>query len=199
MSELDATDVTILELLMEDARRSYREIAEDVGLSPPTVSNRVDRLRDLGIVQGFTVEVDRTAFSGEDECLVVVETSFEETEAVFSRLRDADDVEHVFRTAESTVVAKVVSSPSAVHGLLGDALNDDQVTDYHIESVLASAWQPQLGADELDVECSICGKRITGDGETVEVDSDDTYHVCCSACAEKIAEQYESLEEGLGE
>ncbi|MBV0924223.1 AsnC family transcriptional regulator [Halomicroarcula limicola] len=197
MSELDATDVTILELLMEDARRSYREIAEDVGLSPPTVSNRVDRLRDLGIVQGFTVEVDRAAFSGEDECLVVIETSLGESDAAFARLRDADDVEHVFRTVESAVVAKVVSSPAAVHGLLEDVLSDDQVRDYHVQSVLESAWQPQLGADELDVECSICGKQIAGDGETVEVDSDDTYHVCCSACAEKIAEQYESLKEGV--
>ncbi|WP_114579476.1 AsnC family transcriptional regulator [Saliphagus sp. LR7] len=50
MPELDSTDAVILELLLEDARRSYREIADEVGLSPPTVSNRVDRLRDLGVI-----------------------------------------------------------------------------------------------------------------------------------------------------
>ncbi|WP_084186476.1 TRASH domain-containing protein [Haladaptatus litoreus] len=49
------------------------------------------------------------------------------------------------------------------------------------------------------MQCSICGNQISGDGETVEVDSGDTYHVCCSSCAEEIVEQYESLQEAANE
>lgn len=199
MPELDSTDVVILELLLEDARRSYRGIADEVGLSPPTISNRVDRLRDLGIIQRFTVEVDRTKFTDEDECLVVIETRLDHAEDIFSRLQDIDGIEHVFYTADSTVVAKAVLPPSDVHALLTGVLTDDQLAEYRVSSVMGASWQPQLGANALDIVCSICGKPIAGNGETVKVDSGDTYHVCCSSCAEKIVEQYESLKQGVDE
>lgn len=199
MPELDSTDAVILELLLEDARRSYRGIADEVGLSPPTVSNRVDRLHDLGVIQRFTVEVDRTAFTGENECLVRIDTRLGHADDVFSRLQDVDGVEHVFSTADSTVVAKTVRSPSKTHSLLTDVLTDDEVEEYRVSSVLESSWNPQLGTDDLEIECAICGKSISGEGETVEVDSEEMYHVCCSSCAEKIVEQYDSLKQAADE
>ncbi len=53
MRNLDETDLEILELLTEDARRPYKEIAEQVGLTPPAVSDRTSRLEDQGIIQGL--------------------------------------------------------------------------------------------------------------------------------------------------
>jgi DNA-binding Lrp family transcriptional regulator len=199
MAELDTTDARILELLLEDARRSYRGIADEVGLSPPTVSNRVDRLHDLGIIQRFTVEVDRTKFADEDECLVVIDTRFAHAEDVFSQLQDIDGIEHVFYTVDSTVVAKTVLPPAELRSLLTDALTDDQIENYHVRSILGSSWQPQLGTDDLEIECTICGQPISGDGEKVEVDTGEMYHVCCSSCADKIVEQYESLKQAADE
>lgn len=127
MTQLDRTDAVILESLLTDARRSYRDIADEVGLSPPAVSNRVDRLRELGIIQRFTVEVDRTKFANEDECLAMIDARFGQAEDVFGHLQAIDGIEHVFVTADSTVVAKAVMSPSDLHSLLTDALRDDQI------------------------------------------------------------------------
>jgi len=45
MRDLDDTDLEILSLLAEDARRPFSEIGERVGLSGPAVSDRVTRLR----------------------------------------------------------------------------------------------------------------------------------------------------------
>ena len=195
MPELDATDVEILQHLMEDARRSYRDIADEVGLSPPSVSNRVERLRDLGIVRRFTVELDRTQFATPDETLLVVKTVPSHAEDVRSRLETVEGVEHVFETLEGRVVAKAVLSPSDIHELFTDALDDEQIEEYRVEAVVDSTWRPQLGIGDFDIECSICGNTITDDGETVEVDSGDTYYVCCSSCASEIVEQYDSLQD----
>lgn len=195
MTELDETDVDILQLLLEDSRRSFRGIAEEVNLSPPTVSNRVERLRELGVVRRFTLELDRTLLSGADETLVVVETSPADSEEVLSRLRSAGGVEHVFLTVESRIVAKAMLSPAEIHTLLETALEGLTVRDYRVESVLDSSWRPQLEAGDFDVQCSVCGNAVSGEGETVEVESGDLYHVCCSSCAEKISDQYESLAE----
>lgn len=55
---LDATDRAILDRLTENARRTYGDIGDEVGLSAPAVKRRVDRLIESGIIRGFTVVVD---------------------------------------------------------------------------------------------------------------------------------------------
>ena len=57
--DLDKIDLEIVRLLSEDARRPFSDIAEHVGLSPPAVSDRVDRLQEQGIIRQFTVDIDR--------------------------------------------------------------------------------------------------------------------------------------------
>ncbi|MFD9894876.1 Lrp/AsnC family transcriptional regulator [Amycolatopsis sp. NPDC059027] len=58
MAEVDETDLRVLQLLREDGRRTYSEMAQEVGLSVAAVKRRVDRLRDIGVITGFTVEID---------------------------------------------------------------------------------------------------------------------------------------------
>lgn len=193
MSELDATDVEILRLLLEDARRSYREIAEEVGLSPPSVSNRVDRLRELGVIERFTLELDRTRFTGADETLLTVETRPADGADVLSLLESTEGIEQVFQTVESRVVAKAVLSPADVHSLFAEELDDERIDGYRVEPLVRSAWHPQLGSGDFDLECAVCGNAVTDDGETVTLDSGERHRVCCSSCAGEIVDQYESL------
>ena len=56
--DLDAKDREILALLEEDARRSNSEIARLTSLSAPTVAERIARLRDIGVIRGFTTRID---------------------------------------------------------------------------------------------------------------------------------------------
>ncbi|WP_433332005.1 Lrp/AsnC family transcriptional regulator [Spirillospora sp. CA-294931] len=58
MIELDETDHRILQLLRQDARRTFSEMAQRIGLSVAAVKRRVDRLRDLGVITGFTTQID---------------------------------------------------------------------------------------------------------------------------------------------
>ena len=56
--DLDAKDREILALLEVDGRRSTSEIARLTSLSAPTVAERIARLRDIGVIQGFTVRIN---------------------------------------------------------------------------------------------------------------------------------------------
>ncbi|HTZ87064.1 MAG TPA: Lrp/AsnC family transcriptional regulator [Solirubrobacteraceae bacterium] len=56
--ELDETDLEIIELLREDARRTFADLAERVSLSSPAVKRRVDRLERGGAIVGYTALVD---------------------------------------------------------------------------------------------------------------------------------------------
>lgn len=58
---LDELDAKILRALTEDARTSMAELARLVGLSPPSVSERVRRLEEAGVIQGYRAQVDPRA------------------------------------------------------------------------------------------------------------------------------------------
>lgn len=55
---VDSVDHEILDLLREDARRTVRDIAARVNLSPAPVKRRIDRLEQLGVITGYTLRVD---------------------------------------------------------------------------------------------------------------------------------------------
>jgi Lrp/AsnC family transcriptional regulator, leucine-responsive regulatory protein len=58
---LDALDAAILRVLAEDARTPMRELAQRVGLSAPSVTERVRRLETAGVIEGYTVRVNAGA------------------------------------------------------------------------------------------------------------------------------------------
>ena len=59
--ELDTVDRRMLEALARDARISLKELAQDVGLSSPSAAERLRRLQERGVIEGFTVDVDPAA------------------------------------------------------------------------------------------------------------------------------------------
>lgn len=58
---LDSTDIAILKVLSQDARTPMREVAQRVGLSAPSATERVRRLEDAGVISGYRIEVGSVA------------------------------------------------------------------------------------------------------------------------------------------
>ena len=48
---LDSTDLRLLDALQRDASQTNQRLASDVGISPPTCLRRVQRLRDVGLIE----------------------------------------------------------------------------------------------------------------------------------------------------
>ena len=57
-AEVDPTDERILALLCEDGRMSMRTLAERAGISRASAYARVERLRNSGVISGFSVRLD---------------------------------------------------------------------------------------------------------------------------------------------
>ena len=58
MGDLDPVDVHMLELLRADGRKSVNALADAIGVSRANAYRRLERLRETGVVRGFTVQVD---------------------------------------------------------------------------------------------------------------------------------------------
>lgn len=53
--QLDDTDRRLLSVLLEDARISQRGLAQRIGVAQGTITNRLRRLEELGVIKGYTV------------------------------------------------------------------------------------------------------------------------------------------------
>lgn len=58
---LDSIDARILEILQRDGRASHSAIAEEVGLSQPSIHERVKKLEERGVIRGYTALLDPQA------------------------------------------------------------------------------------------------------------------------------------------
>lgn len=68
----DELDRKIVAALIANARTSFAEIGADIGLSATAVKRRVDRLRESGIITGFTATVRPAALGWRTEAYVEV-------------------------------------------------------------------------------------------------------------------------------
>jgi DNA-binding Lrp family transcriptional regulator len=195
MRDIDETDRQILGLLLDDARRSWREIADAVELSPPAVSDRVERLEEVGVVRGFTVDVDRTKLRGGTPVLVTADAAPGTADALADELADADRVEHVFETADDTVVFSAVVEDGDPLPVLREAGDLDDVREYDVSLLRRQSWSPSVEGVELALTCDECGNTVTSEGESERLDG-EVYHFCCHSCRDSFVEMYENLRAG---
>ena len=195
MRGLDDTDREILHLLLDDARRPYSDIAEAVNLSAPAVSDRVDRLQEIGLIERFTLEVDRSMLRAGVPVLIELEPR-PDAEQATAGIKDAQAVEHVFRTADGSTLVIAHVDQRNVRDFLADHLDLTALRGFDVRLLADSEWTPRLGTGELAPECAECGNTVTTEGETATLEG-DVYHFCCPSCRAQFVERYEELAAGV--
>lgn len=198
MRDLDATDLEILQLLLADARRPYSDIADVVGLSPPAVSDRVSRLREVGVIRRFTLDVDRSQLRAGTAVLATVAVAADaDVAAARETLLAADVVEHVFTTAAGDLVVSARVPDADVAGWLADVLDEGVVDDVDVTLLSGTDWSPSLEGVAFALDCAECGNTVDSEGTATRIDG-DLYQFCCESCEARFAERYETLREGAG-
>ncbi|MFC7166499.1 AsnC family transcriptional regulator [Halospeciosus flavus] len=195
MPDLDDTDLEILRLLTEDARRSYRDIGERVDLSAPAVSDRVARLKELGVVRRFTVDVDRSTLREGTPVLVTLSLDAGTVDRVRATLRDEEAVEHLFTTASGDLVFHARVPDPAVHRWLAESLDlDATVADVDVTLLANVDWSPSVGGTEFALGCAECDNTVTSEGVSARIGG-ERYQFCCPSCESRFRERYERFEE----
>ncbi|WP_207782362.1 Lrp/AsnC family transcriptional regulator [Phytoactinopolyspora limicola] len=124
--DIDDLDRRIIQALMADGRASYGAVGAEVNLSAPAVKRRVDRLRERGVISGFTVKVDPALTGWTTEAYVELFCSrstsgaevlrrveaYPEVIEAFTVTGDADTLLHVF-AADMQHFERVLSEISA--------------------------------------------------------------------------------------
>jgi Lrp/AsnC family leucine-responsive transcriptional regulator len=137
---LDEQDLAILRLLVRDARISQRRLAREVGMSAPSVADRVSRLERAGVIRGYRADVDRAALGHDLVVYIgVVAVQGADQPEVVAALRGFPEVEDV----------QVVTGPK-------DLLVRLRVRDHeHLRDVLFDRLWSLRGVDRTETYISL--------------------------------------------
>jgi Lrp/AsnC family transcriptional regulator, leucine-responsive regulatory protein len=69
---IDDTDLKILELLQADARMKRNEIAEQIGLSLPSVTDRMNKLEQIGVIETYITKLNHKSLGKDITAFIFV-------------------------------------------------------------------------------------------------------------------------------
>ena len=121
MEKLDATDAHILDLLQRDGRIKRKDVAEAVGLSLPSASERMRKLEERGVITGYHATLDAKRLGVDVTAFVRVGVDGSEHYPAFLAAAEAMDAVQELHaiTGEGSHLLKVrVPSTSALEQLL---------------------------------------------------------------------------------
>ena len=94
---LDESDQKIVRLLIENARVSYSDLGEKIGLSRVAVKARIQALEQRGIIEEYTTVINPQKISGAVSCYFEIETTPGSLSKVIDILNRSDTVTQIYR------------------------------------------------------------------------------------------------------
>ncbi len=128
---LDDADKKILAELQQDARASFKAIAEDIGVSEATVFVRVKKLKEAGILKGFRAIVDPSAIGKPLTAFILVRAQPKIYQNVLNSLKQLEDIYEIFdvtgqyysvlkvRTTGTDQLSKIIDEIEKIEGVAG--------------------------------------------------------------------------------
>ena len=111
-SDLDSVDEKIIQILQKDSRKSFVEIASEIGLSESAVRRRVKNLIDNGIIKKFTIEM--SARDKTSAITLISVNSTADTNVVSSKLMNLKGVEVIYEITGQYDIAVIIAAPTII-------------------------------------------------------------------------------------
>lgn len=194
--ELDETEIKILRELQKDASLSHRKLAKKVNVSTPTVSSKVEKLEDMGIIQGYRLHLDYDKL-GLTKYVILLDAAPDKLEEVSKEISDMDltySIEELNGVSlKVEVFSRDVKHFDSYLEILRKKPGINKIDVMRISRFIDEKQDiPIFENVELNIDCYYCGKPIKGDSVKLRMDDKDHY-LCCSSCADLYQEKYQKL------
>jgi Lrp/AsnC family transcriptional regulator, leucine-responsive regulatory protein len=162
-TDLDALDARILSALARDARVSIAELARSVGLSSPSAAERVKRLEEAGVIEGYAASIDPRALGLPIAASLRVRPMPGELKTVADILRTLPEIVECDRvTGEDCFVARAhLKSIEDLERLIDRIIPHAMTTTSIIQSTLVKRRPPAIVSnhDDESAEPIATGRR----------------------------------------
>jgi Lrp/AsnC family transcriptional regulator, regulator for asnA, asnC and gidA len=109
--EFDELDKNILTALMKDARIPFMELGRALNVSAGTIHVRVDKLKEMGVIQGYHLEINYQKLGFDVCCFIgIILKSAKNQEKVLSYLEQFSEVvEAYYTTGHYNLFIKIIT------------------------------------------------------------------------------------------
>ena len=135
---LDEIDKDILRILQEDARTSYRKIQEELGISIGTIHNRISKLRNTGIIEGFTLRINNEKLGFKLTFLIRINCDGKHTEEILNDIKNIPEVCSIFHTTGEQSAALICRFKESedVHNFIRELNKKEYITRTNSNMIL---------------------------------------------------------------
>lgn len=191
--ELDEVDVKILQTLQENGRISFREMGKRLSVATPTISERIKRLENLGVIKGYSVVLDPEAL-GETTFLLTIEVKPAYLHKVEKKLNEMKEVKEIFVLSMCKLFAKITVLEAETRKFLTELEKISGIVDYDYSIIIRAVKEEQRAfiTERLMVNlvCAYCDASIKGEPVKIKIEN-RIHYVCCKVCAKEYKEGYE--------
>ncbi|VAW11991.1 Transcriptional regulator, AsnC family [hydrothermal vent metagenome] len=108
-TKIDDLNWKILESLQENARASFAKIGREIGLTPPAVAERVKKMEDLGILQGYKAMVSHAKTGHQLKAIITLRAFMGKLKPFLALVVSFEEVINCYRiTGNENIVMEVV-------------------------------------------------------------------------------------------
>ncbi len=135
---LDEIDKNILRILQSNARTSYREIQDELGISIGTIHNRISKLKDRSIIEGYTLKLNNEKLGYKLSFLIRINCDGKFTEEILNEIAKIPEVCSVFHTTGEQSAALICrfKESSDVHQFIRELNQKESITRTNSNMIL---------------------------------------------------------------
>ncbi len=119
-SSVDKTGINILRELQMNARSTFSEIGRRVGLSSPAVAERVYKMEETGIINGYHADINPSTFGQNIMAFITLTTQPDQYQKIYSfaeKQKEIVECHHI--SGNESLILKIVSgSISQLNGMV---------------------------------------------------------------------------------
>jgi len=108
-SQIDHLNWGILQQLQANSRESFASIGRKVGLTPPAVAERVKKMEDLGIIEGYYARVSHAMAGYQLKAIITLKAFMGKLKPFLEMVTTLDEVVNCYRiTGNENIIMEVV-------------------------------------------------------------------------------------------
>lgn len=108
---IDDLNWKILKCLQDNARETFADIGRKVGLTPPAVAERIKKMEDLGIIEGYNAKVSHAKVGHQLKAIITLRAFMGKLKPFLEIVKSFKEVINCYRiTGNENIVMEVVLS-----------------------------------------------------------------------------------------
>jgi len=204
-AKLDKIDISIINSLMQDGRKSFRQISKEIGVSTPTVESHFSKLMGTGVIKSITPILDMDKIQNEEisAFIFLKIRNLSKTTNVGRILDLIPEVKNIyFMTGDSNILVKLnTDTPDRLEEIIRKKIaiiKEIQSLTYHLitRTVKESQLIPLKEGIAIKMQCDFCENDIIKNSKVLKVGSYER-HFCCPSCLTLYKQKYKGGIEAL--